>query len=90
MSFLLDCPNCGKRPVAEFAFRGEYKRRPAQSDPFEMWADYVFMAANRQGAQVEWWNHRSGCRRWFLVRRNTTNNVDHESFWFEAPGHHVS
>ena len=83
MSFLLDCPNCGKRPVTEFAFRGEYKRRPLQQDPFEAWTDYVFMAENRRGSQVEWWQHRSGCQRWFLVERDTTSNIDHRSFWFE-------
>jgi len=90
MSFLLDCPNCGKRPVAEFGFRGEYKRRPAQGDPFEAWTDYVFMAKNRNGDQIEWWNHRSGCQRWFLVRRDTANNTDHASFWFEDRDGHVS
>lgn len=83
MSFLLDCPNCGKRPVAEFAFRGEYKRRPSPGDPFEAWANYVFMAKNRRGEQIEWWHHRSGCQRWFLVRRDTTDNSNHTSFRFE-------
>jgi len=83
MSFLLTCPNCGKRPVAEFVFRGEYKKRPLQQDSFEAWTDYVFMARNRSGRQVEWWQHRSGCRRWFLVERDTTDNTDHESFWLK-------
>ena len=27
------------------------------------------MAENRQGAQIEWWQHRAGCQRWFLVER---------------------
>jgi sarcosine oxidase subunit delta len=89
MGFLLDCPNCGKRPVSEFAFRGEYKQRPSQEEPFEAWTDYVFMAQNRQGPQVEWWQHRSGCQRWLLVRRDTTHNTDHESFWFEERSRHV-
>ena len=29
MSFLLTCPNCGERPVAEFRFGGEYHLRPS-------------------------------------------------------------
>ena len=89
MSFLLDCPNCGKRPVAEFAFRGEYKKRPSQEEPFQAWTDYVFMAKNQQGPQIEWWQHRSGCQRWFLARRDTANNTDHQSFWFEEREDHV-
>jgi heterotetrameric sarcosine oxidase delta subunit len=89
VSFLLDCPNCGRRPVAEFAFRGEYKKRPSQEEPFETWAGYVFMAKNLPGSQIEWWQHRSGCQRWFLVRRDSTNNTDHESFWFEERGDHL-
>ena len=89
MSFLLQCPNCGKRPVGEFAFKGEYKRRPTQADPFEAWTDYVFMAENRQGAQIEWWQHRSGCQRWFLVERDTTDNTAHKSFWFEERERHA-
>ena len=89
MGFLLECPNCGKRPVSEFAFRGEYVKRPSQEEPFEAWADYVFMAQNRQGPQIEWWQHRSGCQRWLLVRRDTTHNTDHESFWFEERSRHV-
>ena len=29
MSFLLPCPNCGKRSVYEFRFGGEVKQGPA-------------------------------------------------------------
>lgn len=90
MSFQLECPNCGKRPVAEFTCKGEVKSRPSQQDSFGAWVDYVYMARNIQGVQTEWWNHRAGCQRWFLVKRDTTNNVDHESFWFEEREEHVS
>ncbi len=83
MSFLLSCPNCGKRPVQEFTFKGEYQKRPAPDAPFEAWTDYVFMAANRAGRQTEWWFHRNGCQRWFLTERDTTDNTDHRSVWFE-------
>ena len=83
MSFMLTCPNCGKRHVGEFTFRGEYRPRPKPEARFDEWTDYVYMARNRKGKQVEWWFHRSGCKRWFLVERDTANNVDHRSFWFE-------
>lgn len=86
MSFLLTCPNCGKRPVAEFAFQGEHKRRPDPQEGFEAWSDYVYMAKNHRGRQLEWWFHRSGCQRWFLSRRSTVDNTDHVSFWFHDLG----
>ncbi len=82
MSFLLACPNCGKRQVSEFSFQGEFKRRPSPEEDFEAWTRYVYLARNKKGRQLEWWYHRSGCQRWFLVKRDTTNNRDHESFWF--------
>jgi len=83
MSFLLHCPNCGARNVSEFTFRGEYTKRPSQSTDFSNWVDYVYLKNNNMGTQVEWWYHTSGCKRWFLVERDTTNNSDHKSFWFE-------
>lgn len=81
MSFQLTCPNCGKRPVTEFAFRHEYLTRPAADANFAAWADYVYFRHNRQGQQVEWWYHRSGCQSWFLAERDTTDNTQHRSFW---------
>ncbi len=89
MSFMLTCPNCGKRYVSEFAYRGEYQSRPDPKAPFEDWTDYVFMRENARGRQVEWWYHRGGCKRWFLVRRDTSNNPDHLSFWFEDRHQHL-
>jgi sarcosine oxidase subunit delta len=83
MSFLLACPNCGKRQVSEFAFGNEYSQRPSQEEGFEAWTDYVFMKNNIRGKQVEWWYHRDGCKRWFLALRDTTCSTDHVSFWFD-------
>lgn len=83
MSFQLTCPNCGKRPVGEFTFRGFFKSRPQQSDEFEKWAEYIFFNPNRMGKQKEWWYHAAGCQRWFVVERDSTNNTDHQSVWFD-------
>ena len=55
MSFMLSCPNCGKRFVGEFAYRGEYRPRPDPEAPFPRWVDYVYMQDNPRGHQVEWW-----------------------------------
>jgi heterotetrameric sarcosine oxidase delta subunit len=74
MSFLLDCPSCGKRSVYEFLFGGETRQRPALSAPQHDWTAYIYMRANSTGVQTEWWYHRHGCRQWFLAERNTTTN----------------
>ncbi|MDE0837654.1 MAG: sarcosine oxidase subunit delta [Kiritimatiellae bacterium] len=83
MSFMLRCPNCGDRHVAEFSFRGEYLQRPQQEDEFASWADYVYMKENVQGKHFEWWYHGSGCQRWFLAERDTTDNTTQTTFWFD-------
>ena len=83
MSFQLNCPNCGKRAVTEFSFKCEYMERPEADADFKEWGDYIFLRKNKKGTQTEWWFHRSGCKSWFLVERDTTNNTDHKSIWYK-------
>jgi heterotetrameric sarcosine oxidase delta subunit len=75
MSFLLECPNCGLREVAEFTFGGEVHPRPAAAPTARELNAYVYFRRNAAGPQIEWWQHRSGCRAWFLARRDTRNNA---------------
>lgn len=83
MSFLLECPNCGVREVADFGFGGEVGKRP-QGDPGRRELNtYIYFRENKAGRQREWWVHRSGCRAWFLAERDTTTN---EVFWTARPG----
>jgi len=89
MSFVLTCPNCGRRPVAEFRWGGEYRVRPsggsgpsaAVSD--REWSAHLYERKNPDGPLVEWWFHRFGCRRWFLARRDTRSNRVEETCWPE-------
>ena len=81
MSFQLNCPNCGKRAVSEFTFKSEFKNRPAADADFSEWTDFVYLCDNNMGRQIEWWHHRSGCRRWFFVERDTFNNSDSIILW---------
>ena len=81
MSFQLICPNCGKRSVSEFTFRGEVTERPKADVDFGEWGNYIFLRNNNRGKQIEWWYHRGGCQSWFKVERDTSNNTDHQSFW---------
>lgn len=85
MSFLLSCPQCGRRDVYEFRWGGEESRRPAPGAPAEVWSSYLYLRDNEAGAQREWWYHRMGCRRWFLALRDTRTNEVQSTFWPVAP-----
>jgi heterotetrameric sarcosine oxidase delta subunit len=80
MSFLVPCPNCGKRSVYEFRFGGEVMLTPAPDASMAEWQSYRFNRANIAGVQTEWWFHRSGCRQWLQAVRNTVSNEVLESF----------
>ena len=75
--FLINCPFCGEREQSEFKAGGEaHIVRPKQ--PTELsddeWAEYLFMRKNIKGVQLERWNHIHGCRKWFNIVRDTTND----------------
>ena len=76
MSISIPCPNCGKRPVEEFAY-GEVIAVPDSvvgEDEIDL--DRAFMRNNPEGEQREAWFHTYGCRRWVYVRRDTvTDNL---------------
>lgn len=86
MSFVLSCPNCGPREVTDFSFGGEASARPAsRPTPRELNA-YVYLRRNVAGVQREWWQHRSGCRAWFLAERDTrTDEVLWTALAADAP-----
>jgi heterotetrameric sarcosine oxidase delta subunit len=71
----LNCPNCGSRPIEEFAFGGELPSVPDRlTDPDERDIDYVWMYDNIEGVTTERWFHQAGCRRWHTARRNTVTD----------------
>ena len=77
MSFQLDCPNCGTRPVWEFHYGGPSRKRPEATDQGitdRKWAEYLYNRPNVCGEETEWWYHRSACKAWFLARRDTRTN----------------
>jgi heterotetrameric sarcosine oxidase delta subunit len=83
MSFLLTCPHCGVREVADFAFGGEVGERPPQAPTLRELSRYNYFRRNVAGVQREWWYHRSGCRTWFQAERDTRTNV---VLWVGLPG----
>ena len=87
MSFLIPCPNCGKRSVYEFRFGGEVKSRPEAGSSDEAWLGYSYAPRRTATARrKEWWFHTYGCRQWlFAVRDTVTNVVAETSLPEEAP-----
>lgn len=71
---IIDCPHCGKRPEDEFHFGGQ-AGVPYPEDPYALsdqeWAEYLFYRDNPRGEFAEQWSHSGGCRRWFVIRRDT-------------------
>jgi len=74
MSFQIECPNCGLRPVWEFSYGGASRKRPEGDITERQWAEYLYNRANICGEQVESWYHRSACKTWFLAHRDTRTN----------------
>ena len=77
---LIACPWCGERDEIEFSYGGPadvaYPADPtAQSDA--EWARYLFLRTNPRGALRERWVHTHGCRRWFVVERDTVSHEIH-------------
>jgi heterotetrameric sarcosine oxidase delta subunit len=80
LSLIIKCPNCGERSAYEFLFGGEALRRPPVNASDQEWYNYAYGRKNIHGIQKEWCYHRFGCKRWFLVRRNTSDNTVLETF----------
>ena len=74
MTFQIDCPNCGLRPVGEFRFGGPVQQRPKPDADALAWSAYLYNRPNRRGLEQEWWYHRAACKCWFLVERDTRCN----------------
>jgi heterotetrameric sarcosine oxidase delta subunit len=89
MAFMIECPNCGPRAAWELHYGGPVQPRPADGADRRQWGAYLYDKPNTSGEQAEWWYHRSGCKAWFVVRRDTRTNRALGSSWFvpqEAEG----
>jgi heterotetrameric sarcosine oxidase delta subunit len=73
MSFLLDCPHCGLRPVTEFGYGGELAT--AEPSGKKSLAAELYLRDNVAGVQRESWFHRFGCEHWFVAERDTHTNA---------------
>lgn len=66
----IDCPHCGKRAQAEFA----YERTLDSIVTLDMTPDEavarLYTRANPPGLDDELWRHSYGCRQWIVLRRH--------------------
>ncbi len=77
--FVINCPHCNEpREEEEFHYEGEaFIARPAEPETQTdaEWGDYLFMKKNPKGWHWEMWGHSAGCRKLFVVKRNTANHA---------------
>ena len=72
---IVPCPNCGPRNSADFRYVGESRPRPDPNAASpEEWRAYLYERANPAGILRETWYCRSGCRRYFVLERDTVTN----------------
>lgn len=72
---LIPCVYCGPRNASEFVYADEVLRAPdPNAAPPSVWRRYLYTRANPAGWASEWWYHQSGCRRYFMVERDTRTN----------------
>jgi heterotetrameric sarcosine oxidase delta subunit len=72
---MIHCPNCGPRPVWELHFGGACGDAAPLGDDARAVGAFLYDKANTCGEQDEWWYHRSGCKLWFVARRDTRTNA---------------
>ncbi len=76
MSFMITCPNCGRRDIHEFRFGAEDREnipKEATIDPTQRY-EMTHQRTNAAGPQKELWFHRDGCESWITVWRDTSDD----------------
>ncbi len=72
---LVPCPWCGPRNSSDLRYVGESRARPDPSESStDEWRSYLYTRDNPAGWTTETWYCRSGCRRYFVVERDSVTN----------------
>lgn len=75
----IDCPHCGLRDLAEFAYCGDADNASSRPDigstDQDAWNAFVYDRANPAGDHAEIWQHAGGCRRHLRLVRNTLTHA---------------
>ncbi len=72
---LINCPHCGPRAQAEFAYERSMDSIVTLDMPAETAMQALYSRENPRGWSQELWRHSFGCRQWLVIRRHT---VTHE------------
>lgn len=67
---LIDCPHCGPRAQAEFAYERTLDSVVTLAMPAEEAVRRLYARANPRGLDDELWRHSYGCRQWLVLRRD--------------------
>ena len=77
---VVPCPNCGPRNSSDLRNCGEVVERPnPDATTIEEWRSYLYLRENTAAWMRETWYCRNGCRKYFVVERNTATNEIRES-----------
>lgn len=77
---VVPCPNCGPRNSSDLRNCGEVVERPnPEVSTIEEWRSYLYLKKNTADWMRETWYCRNGCRKYFVVERNTATNEIRES-----------
>ena len=72
------CPCCGPRDENEFAYiDAAGHAQPTDPDALSdtEWTDHLYLRDNPRGPHIERWLHRFGCRRSFVIQRDTLTHA---------------
>lgn len=67
---LIDCPHCGARAQAEFAYERTLDSIVTLDMPAADAVARLYARANPRGEDRELWHHRHGCRQWLVLHRH--------------------
>lgn len=79
----IDCPHCGPRAQAEFAYERTLDSIVTLDMPAEEAVRRLYARANPRGEDDELWRHSYGCRQWLVMRRDRRT---HDILWVRAFG----
>ena len=75
MSIRITCPHCAERTLEEYVYGEMFDEVPVGPGDAAAWeVDRSFMHNNAEGPVREAWFHLYGCRRWIVVKRDTTTD----------------
>jgi sarcosine oxidase subunit delta len=66
----IDCPHCGPRAQAEFAYERTLDSIVTLDMPADEAVARLYARANPRGLDDELWRHGLGCRQWIVLRRH--------------------